>query len=63
MQVLSNATVAIMDAESAGYRLAAGASIAIDGDRIAWVGTGADLPAALGMPPPAIWKGGWSRRG
>ena len=46
MQVLGNATVAIMEGEPAGYRLAAGTSIAIDGDRIVWVGPDAELPAA-----------------
>jgi imidazolonepropionase len=46
MLVLGNATVAIMDETSAGYRLAEGLSIAIDGDRIVWVGADADLPAS-----------------
>ncbi|PSJ62816.1 imidazolonepropionase [Pseudaminobacter soli (ex Li et al. 2025)] len=46
MQILSNATVAIMDEESTGYRLVERASIVIEGDRIAWVGADADLPTA-----------------
>jgi imidazolonepropionase len=46
MQVLSNATAAITDAEPTGYRLMTGASIVIDGDRIVWVGADVDLPAS-----------------
>jgi imidazolonepropionase len=46
MQVLSNATVAIVDDETTGYRLVERASIVIDGGVIAWVGADADLPAA-----------------
>ncbi|WEK51564.1 MAG: imidazolonepropionase [Candidatus Kaistia colombiensis] len=46
MQVLCNAAVAIVDDETAGYRLVERASIAIDGGAIAWVGADADLPAA-----------------
>jgi len=48
MQVLSNATVAIMDEESTGYRLVERASLVVEGDRIVWVGADADLPASYG---------------
>ncbi|MBN9072980.1 MAG: imidazolonepropionase [Rhizobiales bacterium] len=46
MQGLSNATVTIMDEGTTGYRLVERASIVIDGDKIAWVGADADMPAA-----------------
>ncbi len=46
MQDLSNATVTIMDEGTTGYRLVEHASIVIDGDKIAWVGADADMPAA-----------------
>lgn len=46
MQDLSNATVTIMDEGTTGYRLVERASIVIDGDKIAWVGADADMPAA-----------------
>jgi len=57
MQVLSNATVAFMDDETAGYRLVERTSIAIEGDRIAWIGAGADLPASYGNAPPRDLEG------
>ncbi len=57
MQVLSNATVAIMDDGSTGYRLVERASIAIEGDRIAWLGADADLPASYGNAPSRDLEG------
>ncbi|MGP2493589.1 imidazolonepropionase [Mesorhizobium sp. PUT5] len=57
MQVLSNATVAIMDDGSTGYRLVERASIAIEGDRIAWLGADADLPASYGNAPSRNLEG------
>lgn len=51
MQVLGNATVATVDGEGQGYQLVERASIAIEGDRIAWVGPDANLPAAYGGAP------------
>ena len=47
MQVLRNAKVATMDGHAAGVPLVEGSSIALDGDRIAWVGPAADLPATF----------------
>ncbi len=49
MQVLSNATVVTMDEESAACRVFD--TVVIDGDRIAWVGAAADLPAAWADTP------------
>ncbi|MCB8839976.1 imidazolonepropionase [Aurantimonas sp. VKM B-3413] len=46
MQVFSNATIAVVDDETPGYRLVEHAAVATDGDRIAFVGAEADLPAA-----------------
>jgi imidazolonepropionase len=57
MQVLSNATVAIIDEESTGYRLVERASIVIEGDRIVWVGADADLPASYGSAPSRDFEG------
>ncbi|PWJ73177.1 imidazolonepropionase [Pseudaminobacter salicylatoxidans] len=57
MQVLSNATVAFMDDETAGYRLVERTSIAIEGDRIAWISAGADLPASYGNAPSRDLEG------
>ena len=57
MLVLSNATVAIVDDETAGYRLVERASVAIDGDAIAWVGADADLPAAYRAAPSRDLEG------
>ncbi|MGH6761659.1 MAG: imidazolonepropionase [Phyllobacterium sp.] len=51
MQVLSKATVAAMDDEATGCRLVERASIAIEGDRIVWVGADTDLPARFGSAP------------
>lgn len=48
MQVLNNATIAAADDEMAGYRLVERATIAIEGERIAWIGAEADLPASFG---------------
>ncbi len=44
MQVLRNAAIVEMNAESAGYRLTPGQAIAISGEGIAWVGNEAALP-------------------
>jgi imidazolonepropionase len=57
MQVLSNATVAIMDEEATGYRLVEHASIAIDGDKIVWVGADADLPDSYDSAPSRDLEG------
>lgn len=57
MQVLGNATVAIMEGKPAGYRLAAATSIAMDVDRIVWVGPDADLPAAYRDAPSRDLEG------
>lgn len=51
MQVLTNATLATMDAGAASYGLVAGGAMVLDGDRIAWVGPAADLPAAHAEAP------------
>jgi imidazolonepropionase len=47
VQVLANATIARMGADSGGYDLVEQGALAIDGDRIAWVGPARDLPAAF----------------
>lgn len=57
MQVLSNAKIAIMDDEVAGYRLIEQASIAIEGDRIAWIGSNTDLPATYSSGPSRNLEG------
>lgn len=57
MQVLGNAAVAIMEGEPTGYRLAAATSIAMDGDRIVWVGPDVDLPAAYRDAPSRDLEG------
>lgn len=57
MQVLSNAAVAIVDDEKAGYRLVERVSIAIDGGAIAWVGADADLPGAYRGAPSRDLEG------
>ncbi len=46
MQILANAQIARMDAESGGYGLIARGAVVISGDRIVWVGPEADLPGA-----------------
>ena len=51
MQVLSNATIAVMDDETTGCQLIERASIVMNGDRIAWIGADADLPAAYRGAP------------
>jgi imidazolonepropionase len=48
MQVLTNALVATMDDQAQGDPVD---TIAIDGDRIAWAGAAADLPARYGPAP------------
>ena len=57
MQVLSNATIAVLDDETTGYRLVERAAIAIEGERIVWVGADADLPASYGAAPPRDLEG------
>ena len=57
MQIFSNATVAAMDDDAAGYRLVEHASIAIEGDRIVWVGADAELPASYGNTPSRDLEG------
>ncbi len=57
MQVLSSATIAIMDDEATGYRLAERAAIAIECDRISWVGADADLPASYRDAPSRDLEG------
>ena len=44
MQIMRNAAVVEMDADSFGYRVVSGQSIAIAGELIAWVGADSDLP-------------------
>lgn len=44
MQILRNAAVVEMDADSTGYRMVSGQSIAISDGLIAWVGADSDLP-------------------
>ncbi|OQM75343.1 imidazolonepropionase [Manganibacter manganicus] len=57
MQVLSNAAIAVIDDETAGYRLVERATIVLDGEAIAWVGADADLPAAYGKAPARDLEG------
>ncbi len=57
MQIFSNATMAAMDDDAAGYRLVEHASIAIEGDRIVWVGADAELPASYGNAPSRDLEG------
>jgi imidazolonepropionase len=57
MQVLRNAAIAAMDDETTGYRLVERASIAIEGERIAWAGTDSDLPASYGAAPSRDMEG------
>ncbi|MGI6852440.1 imidazolonepropionase [Mesorhizobium sp. 1B3] len=57
MQILSNASVATMDDESAGYRLVERASIVIEDGRIVWVGADADLPASYRDAPSSGLEG------
>jgi imidazolonepropionase len=57
MQVLSNATIAAMADETAGYSLAQCASIVIEDDRIAWTGADANLPAAYAGAPSRDLEG------
>jgi imidazolonepropionase len=51
VQVLANATIARMAADSGGYGLVEDGALAIDGDRIAWVGAGRELPAVFAGAP------------
>jgi imidazolonepropionase len=51
MQVIANATIAKVAAESGGYDLVEQGALAIAGDRIAWVGPERDLPADFGGAP------------
>jgi imidazolonepropionase len=51
MQVIANATIAKVAAESGGYDLVERGALAIAGDRIAWVGPERDLPADFGGAP------------
>ncbi|WP_194285897.1 hypothetical protein [Brucella sp. 2280] len=46
MRVFSDVTVAAMDDDAAGYRLAERVSIVIKGNRIIWGAAAADLPAS-----------------
>lgn len=57
MQVLSNAAIAIVDDEPAGYRLVERASIVIDGSAIAWVGADTDMPAEYRKAPARDLEG------
>ena len=64
MQVLANATIAKVAAETGGYDLIEDGALAIAGDRIAWVGAGAG--SAGGASPArraATSAGGSSPRG
>ena len=45
MQILRNAAIVKMDPESTGYRVIPDQVIALEGDRIAWIGADSDLPA------------------
>jgi imidazolonepropionase len=51
VQLLANATIARMAAMSGGYDLIEQAALAIDGDRIAWVGPERDLPQDYAAAP------------
>ncbi|MBP7240774.1 imidazolonepropionase [Amaricoccus sp.] len=51
MQVLANATIAKIGVESGGYDLVEAGALALDGDRIAWVGPQRDLPAEFAAAP------------
>ncbi|MFU0506918.1 imidazolonepropionase [Pseudaminobacter sp. NGMCC 1.201702] len=57
MQVLSNATITVMDDETTGYRLVERAAIVVEGERIVWVGADADLPASYGTAPSRDLEG------
>lgn len=51
MQILRNAAVVVMDADSAGYRVDRGQAIAMDGGLIAWAGADSDLPGEYADAP------------
>ncbi len=51
MQVLANAAIAKLSAESGGYDLVEAGALALAGDRIAWVGLERDLPADFAAAP------------
>lgn len=51
MQVLANAAITKLSAESGGYDLVEAGALALAGDRIAWVGLERDLPADFAAAP------------
>ena len=57
--IFSNARVAVVDDETPGYGLIDRGAVAIEGDRIVWVGAEADLPADCSRAARTTSAAGW----